>query len=394
MIMSYEVRLNPKLKLTERQALEGLAAEFQQDNHIWVASSGSTQSLGDSLKLMALGREALELSAAAVNQHLQVTGRDRWFQVLPSFHVGGLAIELRAAQAGIAVVSALRPAANDFAGRWDPEHFSEVCFREELTLGSLVPTQIFDLVKKGLSAPRSLRAIVVGGGALSAKLYHQARSLGWPVLPSFGMTEACSQIATASLTSLENSGHGEFYPELEVLTHVKVRCNQEGELSLLELCGRSLLTGYAQYKDGKAIWIDPKDAAGWLLTQDVVELKGRVLRPLGRKGDYYKILGEGVSLLRLQLLLETILSEQRVEISSATILILPDERRGGRVILVTEVGLGLALSRQLRDIFNQRVERFEKIHASAQVLRIPRTELNKVKFLELAPLIVDDQLKI
>ena len=63
---------------------------------------------------------------------------------------------------------------------------------------SLVPAQVLDLVRAGLRPPPVLRAIVVGGGAISAELYRDARALGWPVLPSYGMTECCSQIATAT----------------------------------------------------------------------------------------------------------------------------------------------------------------------------------------------------
>ena len=42
-----------------------------------------------------------------------------------------------------------------------------------------------------------------GGGAVSDELYRDARALGWRVLPSYGMTECCSQVATALSDSPE-----------------------------------------------------------------------------------------------------------------------------------------------------------------------------------------------
>ena len=42
---------------------------------------------------------------------------------------------------------------------------------------------------------------MTGGGALDPSLYKQARDLGWPLLPSYGLTECGSQVATASLSS-------------------------------------------------------------------------------------------------------------------------------------------------------------------------------------------------
>ena len=105
-------------------------------------------------------------------------------------------------------------------------------------LGALVPTQVFDLVHAGRAAPASVRAIVVGGGALGSDLYTRARELGWPLLPSYGATECASQIATASLASLA----ADAFPELEILSHAEVRTDAEGRIAVRS---PALLTGYA-----------------------------------------------------------------------------------------------------------------------------------------------------
>ncbi len=81
--------------------------------------------------------------------------------------------------------------------------FAEEMNEGAVTLTSLVPTQVHDLVQCALACPPSLRAVVVGGAELDPVLGERARELGWPVLQSYGMTEAASQVATASLASLD-----------------------------------------------------------------------------------------------------------------------------------------------------------------------------------------------
>ena len=43
----------------------------------------------------------------------------------------------------------------------------------------------------------------MGGSALSPFLYKKAKSLGWPILICYGMTESGSQIACSSLKSIK-----------------------------------------------------------------------------------------------------------------------------------------------------------------------------------------------
>src|SRR5207253_1068669 len=87
-------------------------------------------------------------------------------------------------------------------GEWNPARTVKKWKDRKVTLTSLVPTQVFDLVSANLTAPKNLRAAVIGGGALDPSLYLKARELGWALLPSYGLTECASQVATASLDSL------------------------------------------------------------------------------------------------------------------------------------------------------------------------------------------------
>jgi len=65
-----------------------------------------------------------------------------------------------------------------------------------ITLVSLVPTMLARLLDAGLHDPPTLRWALLGGGPIAPALLERATDAGVPVAPTYGMTEACSQIAT------------------------------------------------------------------------------------------------------------------------------------------------------------------------------------------------------
>lgn len=326
------VLLNPRMPEEERARLQSYVIDLP--GHLWLSTSGTT----GSLKLTALSKRAMLASAAAVNRHLQSTAEDVWCCVLPAFHVGGLGIHARAFLSGARVVTA----------RWDPHAFAAMT---EMTLSSLVPAQVSDLVGARLRPPRKLRFVVVGGGALHTDLYNAARELGWPVLPSYGMTETCSQVATATLAS----------PELMLLEHVDARQETDGCLSFK---GESLLTGYAT----ESGFVDPKHD-GWFHTADLGNVDGRVLRVGGRAGDFVKIGGESVDLSRLDAILASIAGLH------AAVFAVRDARLGHVIHLAVSPQIEADV---VASAFNERVHPFERIRAVHRVAEIPRTPLGKL----------------
>lgn len=320
------VLLNPRMPREERERLESFVMDLP--GHLWLSTSGTT----GSLKLTALSKRAMLASAAAVNRHLQSTAADTWLCVLPTFHVGGLGIYARAFLSGARVVTE----------GWD-----------SVTLASLVPAQVSDLVRSRTPAPPSLRAVVIGGGALSSSLYDEARSLGWPLLPSYGMTECCSQVATAPLSPLAARPS-----PLVLLDHIEARTEDDGRLALRS---EALFTGYAS-EEG---FVDPK-RDGWFITEDIATIEGRTLRVEGRRGDFVKIGGESVDLSRL----DRILSELGAD---AAALAIPDERLGHVIALAIASG-----DDALVEAFNARVFPFERARRVIRVPEIPRTPLGKI----------------
>ncbi len=118
-------------------------------------------------------------------------GRDpaeRWLCCLPLSHVGGLSILLRSAVYGTtAIVHERFETERALAALRDPTG---------PTLVSLVPTTLRRLLDAGLREPPALRWALLGGTAIDDDLLARAAAAGVPVAPTYGMTEACSQVAT------------------------------------------------------------------------------------------------------------------------------------------------------------------------------------------------------
>ncbi len=315
--------LNPRMPDALRRRI--LAADFPDlPDHVWLATSGT----GGRFKLVALAREAVEASARAVNAHLGASAHDVWINPLPLFHVGGLGILVRAHLAG--------SRCEIFRSAWDPQQFADEVRYCDATLSALVPTQVHDLVRAGLAAPECLRGVVVGGGVLKEELFARAAGLGWPLLPSYGLTEAASQVATATL----GRGASAWLP---LLSHLEARV---GEGGVLDLRGDSLLTGWMIFEaDGAARWEDPKNG-GWYRTGDRADLRVAEVRVLGRRDDLVKIRGELVDVAALERALQ-----ERVSSGLVRLDIESDERTGSKLRVCAENQHALAEARSALEIF-------------------------------------------
>ena len=224
-----------------------------------------------------------------------------------------------------------------------------------------------------------LRHIIVGGGYLNKTLYEEALKLNWPLLPSYGMSECCSQIATASP---QFNWIGE-YSELTVLPHVSVSINTEG---YIEVQSEALLTGYILQTENEIKFIDPKINKK-ITTNDKGIFKNNILLMTGRESESIKINGEISSLNRLQGLLQHILISLNINLDCA-VTSLPDERKGHKIALVFE-NKNKHEQEKIKNIlnsFNHQVFPFEKTQETYFIEKIPRTELGKLKHQFMNPL--------
>lgn len=391
-----ELLLNPRLPDEERDAFESAwerecvrvaSQRGSRPGRVAIATSGSA----GKLKLVLLSKIAMLEAARGANTHLASTGDDVWLKALPDFHVGGLSIFARASLSGAAVVDVT----GSFAGGWSCARWVHEMTVSGATLSSLVPAQVFDLVTGAHRATSSVRAVVVGGGRLSSELYHAARRLGWPLLPSYGLTECGSQVATAELSSVNRmagiqadiSPAESTFPGLCLLPHVEARISEAG---FIELTGPSLLEGYLWIEGRASRFEDPK-RSGWFTTEDRGRLTaGGFLEVQGRERDFIKIGGESVDLLKLEERLEEIKMSFREQLPDLALVAIPDERLGHVIQLVYEAIRGRSADDttpfvvdQVIARFNERVAPFERIRTARGIGRIPRSSIGKLLRAEL-----------
>ena len=324
---------------------------------LFISTSGTKEE-----KCAVLPKKAFLVSAQSVNTHLKVQKKDRWLVALPLFHVGGLSILARSFLS-CSKCFVLKE-------KWSPKFFSSCIEEKKITLTSLVPAQVYDLVSQKIQAPSFLRAVIVGGGFLHKSLYYSARKLGWPLLPSYGLTEAGSQVATANLESLKLQK----YPKLFILDHCKVRIRQKDRICIQS---PSLFLGYCLQKPrGKKILSRPFDS-NWFITEDRGEVTENTLKVFGRGENFVKIKGENTSLYRLENLLMKVLAEMKFPSGKYQIIFSPNKRSGSQVDLAASDS-NIQTLIQLRQIFNDQVISAEKIQNCYVVLKIPLSSLSKV----------------
>lgn len=375
-------------------------------SHVFIPSSG-TLSHGE-LKIIALSKKALLCSAIEVNKHLQITKKDRLLSILPVYHVADLAVKVRADASQACLVTG-----KDFQ-KWSAKNFLTLLKKEKISVTSVVPAQIFDLVSNNLTSPKHLRLVLVGGSALSVELCYRAMSLGWPVVPTYGMTELCSQVATASLQDLKkiqklflnsvsdnhnNINHNKnnrnndqnnrnneqnnikkeiqtYVTSWKILPHINAKL-QKGDLYLQS---PSLLSAEFILKKGNLIKEKHYKPEEWFLTGDKVSLNKEVINFKNKSLERLKIKSKLVLLEDLNFLLEQLNLSNHLNLND--VYLFPEEhiRDGHRLVLITNfANIFLKKISTLVELFNAKVQIHEHIRYIYYFSDIPKTELGKLK---------------
>ena len=257
-------------------------------------------------KGVELSRSAFLAAAAASAENLGWQQNDRWLLCMPLAHVGGLSVVVRCLAARATVV--LSPWTGSIPTLLDDvEKF-------EVTLLSLVPTMLGRVLGEspGYRFPPRVRAVLLGGDAASPALLAAAAASGAPVITTYGMTEACSQVATLSPgeSALPENGVGKPLPGTEVRI-------TDGEI---QVRGATLLTRYLPV--GR--WPSPIDEDGWLKTGDLGHLDARGhLHVTGRRSDLIITGGENVDPREIEIALV-----RCAGVREACVFGVPDERWG------------------------------------------------------------------
>lgn len=215
-------------------------------------------------------------SATASAARLGSLSDDRWLLCMPLYHVGGMSIVFRCCLYGTAVV---------LMEKFEAETVNEVLETSGVTLASFVPTMLKRLldVRRG-DAPRTLRAVLLGGAAASPDLLAQAFAAGWPLAVTYGLTEACSQVATMGVGEAREKAGSVGKPLM--FTEVRI---VEGEVVVR---GPGVMRGY--YRNEEATGLALRE--GWLFTGDLGYLDADGdLWIVDRRGDLIVTGGENVA---------------------------------------------------------------------------------------------------
>lgn len=359
------MRLNPK-RCYETDGLREAVADLTEINSaIILATSGSE----GQVKYVVLKKAALLASAKAVNAHCGIGSCDVWLAGLSTFHVGGLSIYARAYLSGARVETMPW---DDWQRNGVP--FVYACNKGQVTVTSLTPVHLFDLVEQELKCPASLRGVFVGGGELSENLANRARELNWPLWTTYGMTETASQVAT----SMESSSTLPILPIWETAT--------DEEIGRLKVRGEALFSGYLFKSRTELYSVDnqladdglkihptwsfdsARDSDGWFTTGDCAELSDGHLKFAGRADDLVKVLGELVSVNKLE-------SELCALSLKAVVIPVSHPRRGHEFFAFVEGGpeeWGRATQ------FNEGRTELERFAEIVNIIELPTTDLGKV----------------
>jgi O-succinylbenzoic acid--CoA ligase len=303
------------LRLTPRACRESeharrLLAETPQLAAL--ATSGST----GQPRVALLGRAAFLASAAASAAHLGWRPDDRWLLCLPLAHIGGLSVVTRCLSARRPVaLQAPRSASSE--GASSSERLAAAIVRAAPTLISMVPAQLDGLLElePRFELPRAVRVILTGGAAASRRLLRAGAERGWPILTSYGLTEACSQVATQRPGTAHDAQRGVGVP----LPGIGVRI----EGGVIHIQGPTLASGYIGAGVDETI-----DRARGFRTRDLGHIdRAGELHVLGRVDDVIISGGENVAPAEVEAVLQTCAGVLEVCVFGA-----PDARWGEAVV--------------------------------------------------------------
>lgn len=333
------VVVDPLQPSSEMRRRVGVAREARgRDAATILFTSGTT----GPAKAVRLTESNWEAAAQASRDHLDHRPDDVWLAAMPIHHVGGLSILFRCAFVGGAV-------------RWIPRFDVPrvaAALRADVTMASLVPTMLRRLLDHDDGEYGGLRSVLIGGGPIPSGLLEEARERGLPVLPTYGMTETCAQVATLRPGSPpRRAAHP--LPGVEV---------EIGDGGRIRVRGRQVSPGYADEDD--------RPPTAWFTTPDRGELTDDgALRVLGRVDDVIVTGGENVDPGRVEAELSA-----HDQVEDVVVVGLADEEWGE---VVAAGYTGAVPPDELGEWARTRLAPHEVPRRFRRVGRIPLTEVGK-----------------
>lgn len=256
-------------------------------------------------------------SAIASALHLGHYPNDVWLAAMPFFHIGGLVILFRGVIGAVPVV---------LHQRFEPEAML-AAFDGGATLVSVVPAMLQRLLDSRGDAPwpPHLRCVLLGGSAAPPRLIAECVRRGIPVAPTYGLTEATSQVTTLlpNQAARKPSSSGLPLPLTELRIVTPVGIGRPGEVGEIEVRGPTVFAGYLGNGMETHIMGD-----GWFRTGDAGHLdRDGYLYVVDRRDDLIVSGGENVYPAEIERVLR-----EHPSVLDAGVVGVPDESWGSRPV--------------------------------------------------------------
>ena len=336
-------------------------------------------------KAALLSHAAMAASAAAWSAALpKATG---WLLCVGLTHVAGLGVAWRAIGSGVPLV--VMPA-------FDADAVLDVLRRGPTSHLSLVPTQLARLLEanvaaaagllpdepnaagrdRGRPAQARLRAVLLGGAPIPPDLVIRALAAGWPVVPTYGLTEAGSGVT--ALATAEAGAHpdsaGRPLPGVQVRI-ADPAADGSGEIQVRTPTALSCYLGRPEATAAAF------EADGWLRTGDAGRLDADgLLQVIDRRDDLLVSGGENVFPAEV----EAVIAEHPA-IAEAGVAGRPDPAWGAVPVasVVLRPGVPIPTLAELRAFCLGRLAPYKVPVAFVVVTVLPRTESGKLRRSEL-----------
>lgn len=251
-------------------------------------------------------------SVGASQRRLGNNASDRWLLTLPLYHVGGLSIVWRTLTAGGSIM---------MLPHFDAAEATRALRDGATTMASLVPTMLHRMLVHDAGPYCGLKAVLLGGAPATVDLVTMALDAGLPVLQTYGMTEAASQVATVE-------------PGMAADSLGTVGSPLDGITVLISPCGEILI-------DGPAVspgYLGEKPRSGPLQTGDLghIDAHGRLVVG-GRRDGMILSGGENVQPEHVEAAIDVVTGA-----GTSVVLGAPDEEWGEVVVAVVQTA-GAAL---------------------------------------------------
>ncbi|PSR52870.1 acyl-CoA synthetase [Adhaeribacter arboris] len=320
-IANYSFRNSIPLNGYEVTTLEFCRNWLNGVQEIAINTSGST----GAPKLITLTRVQMEASARYTLQALNLQKNDRALVCLNTEYIGGMMMLVRGF-VGNLNLTIIEPIGN-------PVKYLPPNGPDKFEFGSFVPMQLQAIIAESPEKKyllNQMKAILVGGAAVSKDLIKQVQAIEAPVYHTYGMTETSSHVALKRLNGSQPDAYFRAASSVQLGTDGRGCLTITGDLTANQLIVTNDLVN--------------------LVSKHEFEWLGRVDNTINSGG--IKVQAEKVEVVLAQALLDLQLDKR------SFITALPDDKLGQRVVAVLE-GEKLnnteeeALKRRLNQVLNK-----------------------------------------